>query len=200
MPFLTEEIWQKLAPLIDISGDSIMLQPYPEFDPAKIDEAASAEIDWLKGIILAIRNIRGEMDISPARSIRAFLRGSNEQDKDFLKLNRVYLQKLAKLESIEWLNPDDATPACATSLHNSVEVLVPLAGLIDVSAETARLEKEIGKLEAGLKSVTGKLSNEKFVSNAPDAVVAKEHAKQKEMQAALTALRSKLDELNNLPA
>ena len=200
MPFLTEEIWQKLAPLIDISGDSIMLQPYPEFDPAKIDEAASTEIDWLKGIILAIRNIRGEMDISPARSIRAFLRGSNEQDKDFLQLNRVYLQKLAKLESIEWLNPDDATPACATGLHNSVEVLVPLAGLIDVSAETARLEKEIGKLEAGLKSVTGKLNNEKFVSNAPDAVVAKERAKQEEMQTALSALRSKLDELNNLPS
>ncbi|MEC7894347.1 MAG: class I tRNA ligase family protein, partial [Pseudomonadota bacterium] len=200
MPFLTEEIWQKLAPLINIKGDSIMLQPYPEFDPAQIDEVAQAEIDWLKGIILAIRNIRGEMDISPARSIRAFLRGSDAQDKNFLQLNWVYLQKLAKLESIEWLSPDDATPTCATGLHNNVEVLVPLAGLIDVSAEAARLEKEIGKLEAGLKSVTGKLSNEKFVSNAPDAVVAKEHAKQKEMQAALTALRSKLDELNNLPA
>ena len=77
---------------------------------------------------------------------------------------------------------------------------MPLAGLIDVSAETARLEKEIGKLEAGLKSVTGKLSNEKFVSNAPDAVVAKERAKQEEMQTALSALRSKLDELNNLPS
>ncbi len=79
-------------------------------------------------------------------------------------------------------------------------MLVPLAGLIDVSAETARLEKEIGKLEAGLKSVTGKLNNEKFVSNAPDAVVAKERAKQEEMQTALSALRSKLDELNNLPS
>jgi valyl-tRNA synthetase len=85
-------------------------------------------------------------------------------------------------------------------LHNSVEVLVPLAGLIDVSAETARLEKEIGKLDAGLKSVTGKLNNEKFVSNAPDAVVAKERAKQEEMQTALSALRSKRDELNNLPS
>ena len=175
-----------------------MLQPYPEFDPAKIDEAAQAEINWLKGVILAIRNIRGEMDISPARSIRAFLRGGDEQDKDFLQVNRVYLQKLAKLESIEWLSPDDATPACATGLHNSVEVLVPLAGLIDVNAETTRLEKEIGKLEARLKSVTGKLSNEKFVSNAPDLVVAKERAKQEETQTALTALRNKLDELNNL--
>ena len=128
----------------------------------------------------------------------AFLRGNDEQNKDFLQLNRVYLQKLAKLESIEWLSPGDATPACATGLHNNVEVLVPLAGLIDVSAETARLEKEIGKLEAGLKSVSVKLSNEKFISKAPDAVVAKERAKQEEMLTALTALRSKLDELNNL--
>ena len=72
MPFLTEEIWQKLAPLIDIKGDSIMLQPYPEFDPAQIDEVAQAEIDWLKGIILAIRNIRGEMDISPADPFAPF--------------------------------------------------------------------------------------------------------------------------------
>ena len=95
--------------------------------------------------------------------------------------------------------PGVTPSACATGLHRNVEVLVPLTGLIDVSAEIARLE-EIDKLEAGLKSVTGKLSNEKFVSNAPDAVVAKERAKQKEMQAAITALRSKLDELNNLPA
>ena len=200
MPFLTEEIWQKLAPLIGIKGDSIMLQPYPERDPTNFDEVAQAEISWLKGIILAIRNIRGEMDISPAKSIRAFLRGSNEQDKTCLRLNRVYLQKLAKLESIEWLNPDQVPPTCATGLHNNVEVLVPLAGLIDISAETARLEKEIGKLETGLKSISGKLGNENFVSKAPDAVVTKERAKQGEMQAALTSLRSKLDELNNISA
>ena len=95
---------------------------------------------------------------------------------------------------------DAAAGDCVPGLHNGVEVLVPLAGLIDVSAEAARLEKEIGKLEAGLKSVTGKLNNEKFVSNAPDVVVAKESAKQKEMQTALSALRSKLDGLNNLPS
>ena len=197
MPFLTEEIWQKLAPLIGIKGDSIMLQPYPELDSANFDEAAQAEITWLKGIILAIRNIRGEMDISPAKSIRAFLRGSDEQDKIFLQLNRVYLQKLAKLESIEWLSPDQPTPTCATGLHDSVEVLVPLAGLINVSAETARLKKEIGRLEADLKSASGKLNNKKFVSRAPEPVVIKERAKQEKIQAALAALREKLGELNN---
>jgi valyl-tRNA synthetase len=198
MPFLTEEIWQKLAPALGIAGDSIMLQPYPEFDASNVDAAAQSEIDWLKGIIVAIRNIRGEMDISPAKSISVFLRGGEEQGQNYLQSNLMYLQKLAKLENIEWLSAESEAPAAATGLYGNVEVLVPLAGLIDVSAEQARLEKEIGKLEAGLKAVSGKLNNEKFVSNAPDAVVAKERQKQQELQAASDALKAKFEELSKL--
>ena len=198
MPFLTEEIWQKLAPALGIAGDSIMLQPYPEFDASNVDAAAQSEIDWLKGIIVAIRNIRGEMDISPAKSISVFLRGGEEQGQNYLQSNLMYLQKLAKLENIEWLSAESEAPAAATGLYGNVEVLVPLAGLIDVSAEQARLEKEIGKLEAGLKAVSGKLNNEKFVSNAPDAVVAKERQKKQELQAASDALKTKFEELSKL--
>jgi valyl-tRNA synthetase len=198
MPFLTEEIWQKLAPALGIAGDSIMLQPYPEFDASNVDAAAQSEIDWLKGIIVAIRNIRGEMDISPAKFISVFLRGGEEQGQNYLQSNLMYLQKLAKLENIEWLSAESEAPAAATGLYGNVEVLVPLAGLIDVSAEQARLEKEIGKLEAGLKAVSGKLNNEKFVSNAPDAVVAKERQKQQELQAASDALKAKFEELSKL--
>ena len=198
MPFLTEEIWQKLAPALGIAGDSIMLQPYPEFDASNVDAAAQSEIDWLKGIIVAIRNIRGEMDISPAKSISVFLRGGEEQGQNYLQSNLMYLQKLAKLENIEWLSAESEAPAAATGLYGNVEVLVPLADLIDVSAEQARLEKEIGKLEAGLKAVSGKLNNEKFVSNAPDAVVAKERQKKQELQAASDALKTKFEELSKL--
>jgi valyl-tRNA synthetase len=198
MPFLTEEIWQKLAPALGIAGDSIMLQPYPEFEASNVDAAAQSEIDWLKGIIVAIRNIRGEMDISPAKSISVFLRGGEEQGQNYLQSNLMYLQKLAKLENIEWLSAESEAPAAATGLYGNVEVLVPLAGLIDVSAEQSRLEKEIGKLEAGLKAVSGKLNNEKFVSNAPDAVVAKERQKQQELQAASDALKAKFEELSKL--
>jgi len=198
MPYLTEEIWQKLAPALGIASDSIMLQPYPEFDASNVDAAAQSEIDWLKGIIVAIRNIRGEMDISPAKSISVFLRGGEEQGQNYLQSNLMYLQKLAKLENIEWLSAESEAPAAATGLYGNVEVLVPLAGLIDVSAEQARLEKEIGKLEAGLKAVSGKLNNEKFVSNAPDAVVAKERQKQQELQAASDALKAKFEELSKL--
>ncbi|MDA1371760.1 MAG: valine--tRNA ligase [Proteobacteria bacterium] len=200
MPFITEEVWQRVAPLLSIEGDSIMLQPYPVFNPANIDTEAEEHIDWLKGVIVAIRTIRGEMDISPAKSITALLRGSSASDKERLESYRPYLQKLARLEHIEWLGADDEVPAAATQLHKDMEILVPLAGLIDVEAERARLGKEINKLETGLKAVSGKLNNKKFVDNAPDAVVAREREKAEHFTNSLRALREKLSQLENLQA
>ncbi len=198
MPFITEEVWQKVAPLLAISGDSIMLQPYPQFDSANVDQEAEAEIDWLKGIIVAIRNIRGEMDIAPGKAIPVFLRHGEDSDLARLDTHRLYLQKLAKLESIDWLAANQDAPAAATGLHGKIEILVPLAGLIDVAAERARLEKEISKYEKGLEAVERKLGNAKFVDNAPADVVAKEKEKQEQMSSALTSLREKLLELDAL--
>lgn len=198
MPFITEEIWQKIAPLLQISGDSIMLQSFPTYDEKNIDKQAEEDIEWIKGVIIAIRNIRGEMDISPAKSITAFLRKGSELDKTRLKNYRPYLQKLAKLNSIEWLDADEEAPVAATALHQDIEILVPLAGLIDVVAERARLEKEIAKLESGLKAVAGKLGNENFVDKAPAAVVEKERAKQQQMASGLTVLQQKLNQLQRL--
>ncbi|MCH7817752.1 MAG: class I tRNA ligase family protein, partial [Proteobacteria bacterium] len=198
MPFITEEIWQKIAPLLQISGDSIMLQSFPTYDEKNIDKQAEEDIEWIKGVIIAIRNIRGEMDISPAKSITAFLRKGSELDKTRLKNYRPYLQKLAKLNSIEWLDADEEAPVAATALHQDIEILVPLAGLIDVVAERARLEKEIAKLESGLKAVAGKLGNENFVDKAPAAVVGKERAKQQQMASGLTVLQQTLNQLQRL--
>ncbi len=198
MPFITEEIWQKVAPQLGIEGESIMLQPYPQFAADVVDTEAEAHIDWLKGIIVAIRTIRSEMDVSPAKSIKVLLRGSGNNDQDKLEAYRPYLQKLAKLESIDWLQANSEAPAAATGLVGSIEVLVPMAGLIDVEAERARLSKEIGKLEGGLKGVTAKLGNEKFVNNAPAEVVAKEKQKQEELSASLQALQAKLEQLSAL--
>ncbi|GIT22358.1 MAG: hypothetical protein CM1200mP40_20400 [Gammaproteobacteria bacterium] len=141
----------------------------------------------------AIRNIRGEMDVPPAKSIKVMLRNGASADQGKLEEYRPYLQKLAKLESIEWLTPDDEVPVAATGLYQELEILVPLAGIIDVEAERARLSKEIAKLEGALKSVTGKLSNAKFVDNAPDAVVAKEREKQEQITQALQSLQAKQD-------
>ena len=198
MPYITEEVWQRIAPLLGIAGDSIMLQPFPLPDADNRDAAAEASIEWIKGVIVGIRNIRGEMDISPAKTIKVFLRSSNADDQTKLTESRVFLQKLAKLESIEWLEPGAEAPAAATQLHGALEILVPMAGLIDVAAEQARLDKEIGKLEGGIKAVGGKPGNAKFVDNAPEAVVAKEREKLAEMESSVTALRAKREELNQL--
>ncbi len=198
MPFITEEVWQKIAPLIGNKGESIMIESYPRFEQGNIDGEAEEHIEWIKGVIVAIRNIRGEMDVSPAKSIKVFLRNGSEDDNAKLDNYRPYLQKLAKLESIEWMTAEQEAPAAATGLYQDLEILVPLAGLIDVDAERARLAKEIAKLEGGLKSVSAKLANAKFVDNAPEAVVAKERDKQEQMTQALQSLQAKQDQLEAL--
>ncbi len=198
MPFITEEIWQRIAPLLSIHGESIMLQPYPQPDDSNVDQVAEQNIEWIKGIIVAIRNIRGEMDISLAKAIPVFLNKGDDGDRARLEEYRHYLLKLAKLDSIQWLDVEQELPAAATQLHGGVEILVPMAGLIDVDAERTRLEKEIAKLDKGMKAVSGKLNNKKFMDNAPEAVVAKERDKAEQMSTALTALREKLEQLLTL--
>ena len=198
MPFISEEIWQRIAPLLGIEGPTVMLQPYPLEDAEARDPEAEAEVDWLKGVIVAIRNIRGEMDISPAKAIPVLLRKGSELDKKLLEANRQYLTRLAKLESIAWLDDGSDVPPAATQLHGELEILVPMAGLIDVSAEISRLEKEIAKISGMLKGINKKLSNEKFVDNAPEAIVAREREKQATQQKALEALRAKLEILQQL--
>jgi valyl-tRNA synthetase len=198
MPYITEEVWQRIAPLLHIEGDSIMLQPYPTPDASNQDAEAEASIEWVKGVIVGVRNIRGEMNISPAKTIRVFLRSESTEDQARLNESRVFLQKLAKLESIEWLAPGAEAPAAATQLHGALEILVPMAGLIDVAAEQARLDKEIAKLEGGIKAVGGKLGNAKFVDNAPEAVVAKEREKLAEMETSVAAYKAQREELAGL--
>lgn len=200
MPFITEEIWQKIAPLTGqahSSEASIMLAPYPELSESQ-DEEAEQHVEWIKGVIIAIRNIRGEMDISPAKNINVFLCSESASDQLRLESYRPYLEKLAKLESVQWLNDKADAPKAATGIYKDLEILVPMAGLIDVDAERTRLNKEIEKLEKGQKSVLGKLNNAKFVDNAPDAVVAKEREKAEQMTSTLEALKRKLKELDDL--
>lgn len=177
MPFITEEIWQQVKTLAGVEGESIMLQPYPEPDTSKIDEEATHDIEWLKHVIVGIRNIRGEMNISPGKTLPVYFNNGSDQDKTRLENNRQFLSKLAKLDSITWLYPGDDIPMSATALVGDMEILVPMAGLIDKNAELVRLNKEIEKLKKELNTVQGKLSNEKFTNKAPAAVVAKEQTK-----------------------
>ncbi len=198
LPFITEEIWQKVAPLLGIKGESIMLQAYPDKDESVIDPAVDTEIDWVKGVIEAVRNIRGEMNISPAKAVPVLLCKGDNQDQVFLGKNRQFLMKLAKLESIDWLDDAGQAPLSSTQLVNKMEVLVPMADLIDISAEKERLGKEIDKLQGEIKRLNGKLGNEKFVANAPAEVVDKEKAKLQNVENSLGQLQEKLDKIQQL--
>ncbi|MFQ3322676.1 MAG: valyl-tRNA synthetase [Pseudomonadales bacterium] len=189
MPFITEEIWQRVAPLAGKTGDTVMLQPYPIADTNKIDENAEADVQWLQLVIEGIRNIRGEMNIAPGKKIPVLFKNGSETDKARLEQNTQLLNSLAKLESITWLSSTDTTPAAATQLAGEMEILVPMADLIDKDAELARLAKEIDKLTKDLASIKGKLSNANFVDRAPAAVVAKEQQRLEKQQVALKQLQ-----------
>ena len=198
MPFITEEVWQKITPLINIKGQSIMMESYPTYDRENIDEEAEEHIEWLKGVILSIRNIRGEMDISPAKSINILLRNGSLTDKERMEIHKPYLQKLAKLKDISWLEDGHEAPASATQRFDELEILVPLEGLIDVDAERSRLMKEINKLLSGLKAVETKLNNKKFVNNAPSSIVIKEREKKNQMSSTLESFETQLKNLEGL--
>ena len=198
MPFITEEIWQQVKNLAGAEGDTIMLQPYPEADASKVDEQATNDIEWLKNVIIGIRNIRGEMNISPGKMLPVYFNNGSPQDKQRLENNQQFLSKLAKLDSVTWLNQGEEAPMSATALVGDMEILVPMAGLIDKDAELARLNKETEKLQKELMKVKGKLNNEKFVSNAPEEVVAKEKSRLEEMETTLNKLNQQQQTITEL--
>ena len=177
MPFITETIWQNVSPIANCHSATIMNQVYPEYDVAKVDATAMADLEWVKGFVLSIRSIRGEMDISPNKPLSVLLRNASPEDIRRLEENVIFLHSIAKLESVTTLSKEDISPACATSLLGSLEIMIPMAGLIDKDAELARITRALDKLEKDYARTQGKLTNEKFVSNAPDVVIEKEKAK-----------------------
>ncbi|MDA8622319.1 class I tRNA ligase family protein, partial [Psychrosphaera sp.] len=179
-------------------ADSIMLSPFPQYNESAVDEKALADVEWLKQFILVIRNIRGEMDLSPNKPISVILRNTSEQDLSRLDDNKAFLIALAKLEDISVLADGEKAPASASGVVGSMDVLIPMAGLIDKEAEMARLNKAIDKNKGELKRVTGKLSNQKFVDNAPQEVLEKEQAKLAEYQQSLEKLEQQLVEIENI--
>ena len=188
MPFITEEIWQRIAPLAGIQGKTIMLQPWPVANEERIDPAAEDDIEWLKGLMLGTRNIRGEMNIGPGKPLPIYLKNVSAEDQRRLTENEALLKKLARLESITVLKAGEEAPLSATALVGEMEVLVPMAGLIDKGAELARLDKEILRLQGEVQRVGGKLSNAGFVDKAPAEVIEKERAKLAEAEQALGKL------------
>jgi len=199
MPFITEEIWQRLAPLTDVKEvSSIMIQAFPEQSADAFDEDALKDVEWMKTFIVGIRNIRGEMDISPNQPVPVLLKNASEADLRRLKDCDVFLETMAKLESVTVLDAGDKGPASATALVGEMEVLIPMAGLIDKDAELARINKALEKIEKDYARTEGKLSNENFVSKAPEAVIAKEKAKLEEFKMQMDKLKEQQDTIASL--
>ncbi len=177
IPYITETIWQRVKGLKGITADTIMLQPFPEFDASQVDEKALADLEWIKQAIIAVRNIRAEMNIAPSKPLELLLRECSADAQRRVQENLSFIKSLARLESITVLPAGDKGPVSVTKLVDGAELLIPMAGLIDKDAELDRLAKEVAKIEAEIGRIEAKLSNEGFVARAPEAVVAKEREK-----------------------
>ncbi|MGH8226566.1 MAG: valine--tRNA ligase [Steroidobacteraceae bacterium] len=198
MPFITEEIWQWVAPLAGRSGPTIMLEPYPRAEEFPVDTEAEREVAWIQALVLAVRQVRGEMNLAPSRRIPVLLTGASDTDRRLLDSHRDSLERLAGLESITELAPDAAAPACAAQLVGELTVLVPMAGLIDAVAEIGRLEKLLGRASSDLAKARSKLADEHFVRNAPQAVVEQERRRQTDLERTLAGLTLQLERIRAL--
>ena len=188
-PFITEEIWQRVAALAGKTGSTIMREPYPQAEPAAIDPQAVEEMRWVMSVIAGIRNIRGEMDIAPSKLLPVLLQGASAQDLACLERNRATLATLARTESITSLKPGDTAPESATALVGNMQVLVPLGSVINKQAELERLSKEMEKIEKDLQKAVTKLANSDFVARAPKQVVEQENERVRQFESALASLR-----------
>ncbi|OQW93025.1 MAG: valine--tRNA ligase [Beggiatoa sp. IS2] len=192
MPFITEELWQRIAPLANKDGKTIMLQPYPQPQVDKIDAQALQEIEWVKQVILGVRRIRAEMDIAPVKRLPVLLQNGTAKDQQRLADYHSVLTSLARLADITWLEGDAHPPESAIALVGELRILIPLAGLIDKEAELKRLAKEVDKLRKELAKCVAKLENPKFAERAPADVVVKERQRVAEMNTALQQLETQI--------
>jgi len=198
MPFITEEIWQKVAPLAGRQGETIMLAPWPEPDDSLSDAGIEDEFEWIRQCILGVRRIRSGMNIDPRKPLPVLFENGSEEDRRRLESHRRLLERLARIESITWLEPGEQTPESAAELVGEMKLLIPLAGLIDKEAELARLDREIGKREQEIARLEKKLANENFVNKAPEAVVQKERDKLEEARKALASLSDQRERIAGL--
>jgi len=198
IPFITEEIFEQCQSLTEGDSERLITTAYPEIDRDLICKNSEVEIAWLQGFVLGIRQIRGEMNIAPGKSLPCFIQNNNDTDQNYLGNNHSILKALAKLESITQLSDSDEAAESATALVGEMKILIPLAGLVDKEQEIARLNKEIEKLAKQQQQFSGKLNNEKFVSGAPEAVVEKERQKLHSVEQAISDLGQQLDKISTL--
>jgi valyl-tRNA synthetase len=198
MPFLTEEIWQQVAPRAGIGGETIMLQPYPQAAAEETDGKAVADVEWLKKFILGVRQIRGEMDIPPGKPLPVILENASEADGRRAAEHAPLLERVGRVESVTLLAAGEEPPAAATALLDETRLLVPMKGLIDVDAERKRLGKQLQKIQADLDRSRAKLGNPNFVNNAPADVVTQEKQRAADFERQIGQLGEQVEKLDEL--
>ncbi|WP_151751208.1 valine--tRNA ligase [Acinetobacter bereziniae] len=195
MPFLTEEIWQTLAPMIGLQGETIMLAQYPVPNPERINEQAEADMLGLQGLIGAVRNIRGEMGLGNARLLPILLQNTTDAEKAQIARIEPLFKALAKVESITFLTDAEQPPLSSSSVVGRISVFVPMKGLIDPKAELGRLQKDLDKVQKQHDQIASKLANEGFVAKAPVAVVEGEKAKITEFADQLVKIKANMEQI-----
>ncbi|RAN79976.1 valine--tRNA ligase [Bacillus sp. SRB_336] len=195
IPFITEEIWQSVAPRLGLTESSLMQRPWPRADEIVADEAATAEIEWFKNVLSGIRRIRSEMNISPAKTIPLLFADGDAGDRTRVSKFAAQIAFLARTDAPQWIEAGADEPASAAAVVGTLRVLIPLAGLIDLGAEKTRLAKEIARIEVEIKKCEGKLGNASFVANAPAEVVAQERQRIADWNTTLGALREQVTKL-----
>jgi valyl-tRNA synthetase len=198
MPFITEEIWQRVSRMAGATAESVMVAPWPDAAAFPPDAAAEADVRWIQAFVLGIRQIRGEMDISPARKLPVLLEDAGEDDRRRVAAQRAFLERLAGLESTRVLDAAESPPPAAAALVGAMKVLVPMAGLIDPAAEGERLGRKLAKTRQEIAKATAKLSNENFVRNAPPAVVEQEKARIADFERSVASLEEQLARVRRL--
>ncbi len=198
MPFITEEIWQQVAPRAGIGGETIMLQPYPQAAVEETDGKAVADVEWLKKFILGVRQIRGEMDIPPGKPLPVILENASETDGLRAADHAALLERVGRVESVTLLAAGEEPPAAATALLDETRLLVPMKGLIDIDAERKRLGKQLQKIRADLDRSHAKLGNPSFVNNAPADVVTQEKQRAADFERQIGQLGEQLAKLDEI--
>ena len=198
IPFITEELWQKVAPVAGRAGESVSIAAYPVSQPERIDPDAIAQVTKFKQLVDACRNLRGEMKVSPATRLPLYAVAAHAGEADFIRQSAAVLQALAKLSEVRVFDDEAAWAAAAQAAPVAVagEARVCLHMEIDVAAEKARLSKEVARLEGELAKVHGKLSNEAFVAKAPPAVIDQEKKRLADFTDTLAKIRDQLTRLS----
>ncbi|WP_199096777.1 valine--tRNA ligase [Dyella sp. ASV21] len=195
VPFISEEIWQAVAPKLRIDATYLLERPWPNAGEIVADDAANAEIEWFKAVLSGIRRIRAEMNIAPGKVIPLLLADGDATDRARAAKFAAQISFLARVDAPQWIEAGADEPAAAAAVVGSLRVLIPLAGLIDLGAEKTRLAKEIARIEGEIKKCEGKLGNANFVANAPVEVVAQERQRITDWGVQLNALREQSQKL-----